>query len=162
MIDLKLQIFGGRGSGGGRGRSGKTGGGGMTKAEEDKRVAELDKSGHFRYHATTESAISGIKEKGLQPSRGMYGNGVYFAESSDAAQGWAESSTGGKVILRVDNRTLVKAGYGEFKGDQGWTDTGIASSNIQIRTSKGSWIPIKDAVISYNKGTPSIIKRPKR
>lgn len=147
---------------GGRGSAGARGGGGMSKAEEDRRVAELDQIDKYRYHATTERALSGIKEKGLQPSRGMYGDGVYFAESPTKAENWADASTGGKVIMRVDNRTLVKAGYAEFKGDQGWTDTGISSKAIQVKASNGKWISVNDAVVSYNRGQASIIKRPKR
>ena len=147
---------------GGRGSSGSRGGGGMTKAQEDARVAELNKTDKFRYHATTEKALSGIKENGLQPSRGMYGDGVYFAESPTKATNWADASTGGKVVLRVDNRSLVKAGYGEFKGDQGWTESAISSKSIEVKASNGKWIPISDAVVSYNRGQASVIKRPKR
>lgn len=40
MIDLKLQLFGGRGSGGGRGRSGKTGGGGKVEKTAEQKVEE--------------------------------------------------------------------------------------------------------------------------
>ena len=151
--------MGGRGSAGG-----KSSGGGMTKAEEDRRVAELDKTDKYRYHATTERAISGIKEKGLQPSRGQYGEGVYFAKSAESAQAWTGStSTGGKIVTRVDNRTLVRAGYDEFKGkeEQGWTDKGISSKNIEVRTSNGKWIPISEAAVQYNRGKASIIKKPR-
>ena len=132
-----------------------------TKAEYDKRLEELNQYGNYHYHATTESAVKGIMDKGLVPSEGHAGCEVYMAKTSDSALEWAEStSTSGKVVMRVNNEYLAKTDYLDYdktKGGEGSTASTIPAGEIEVRTYDGRWIPLEKARLQYNRGVSRIV-----
>lgn len=95
----------------------------------------------YRYHATRRSSIVSIIEKGLSPSKGHIGKGVYFAQSIEDALEWtAETSTGGTTVLRVPLDFLLSKGYEEYDADEtvynraeGLVDHKISFDNIEIK-----------------------------
>lgn len=137
-----------------------------TKEEYEERLRDLNEFSKYHYHATTQRGFEGIKKDGINPSPGHAGTGVYFAKTEDSAKEWtADTSTGGQIVLRVKNTYLAKTDYMDFdrnKDGEGSTDFKIPIKEVEVKTSNGEWIPIKDAVTSWQRGKPSIIKRPKR
>lgn len=136
-----------------------------TKQEYQDRLKTLNTFSDYHYHATTESALSGIKSKGIIPKRGHLGDEVYMAKTEESAVKWTTStSTSGQVILRVNNKYLAKTDYMDYdmtKSGEGSTGMTIPAKEVEVKTSNGEWISIKDAVVSYMRGKPNIIKRPK-
>lgn len=137
-----------------------------TEQEYQDRLKELNQFSTYHYHATTVSAISGIRENGLVPSRGHLGEEVYMAKTEESAREWSEStSTGGMVVTRVKNTYLAKTDYSDYdktKNGEGSTSMKIPTSEVQVKTADGKWINIKDAVVSYVNGKPRVVKRPKQ
>lgn len=81
----------------------------------------------YQYHATRASSLIGIAEKGLRPSRGHVGEGVYFANSAKDALEWtSETSTGGRTVLRVSEAHLKKGKLEKWSASE--TGYGIAES----------------------------------
>lgn len=136
-----------------------------TKEEYDNRLKELDEFSKYHYHATTVGAVKGIKEEGLLPSEGHFGQGVYMARTEDSAKQWTEgTSTGGNVVIRVKNTYLAKTDYMDIepgKGGEGLSAATIPVKELEVKTAEGKWIPLKDCVVSYRRGKPYIIRRPK-
>lgn len=137
-----------------------------TKEEYEDRLKKLNQYEKYHYHATTESALKGIKEDGLVPKRGWAGDGVYMAKTAQSAVEWTEdTSTAGKVVIRVKNTFLAKTDYVDFdkkKSGEGVTAFAIPQEQLEVKTFDGKWIPIKDAVVSYMRGVARIIKKPKQ
>ena len=126
----------------------------------------------YRYHATRSSSIVGIIENGLKPNRGMYGKGVYFAQSSEDALEWtAETSTGGKTVLRVALDYLNSNEYQEFSAAedaygmaQGWVTTKVPFDKIEIKVGDDEWWTLSEYAkqrknIVYNRLSPAAQKR---
>lgn len=87
--------------------------------QADERETEDEGIIKYQYHATTSKAIVGIAEKGLQPNRGHFGKGVYFADSEEDALEWtAETSTGGKTVLRVSEEYLKNGNFEKFSAQE--------------------------------------------
>lgn len=136
-----------------------------TKEEYEERLDALNEYEKYHYHATTINAINGIKKEGLKPSIGHAGEEIYMAKTKDSALEWTSStSTGGNVAIRVKNTFLAKTDYLDYdhsiKGE-GSTSTTIPLKELEVLASNGKWIPLKDAVVSYMRGIPTIILRPK-
>lgn len=136
-----------------------------TREEYEKRLETLNEYEKYHYHATTFNAIRGIKEEGLKPSIGHSGEEVYMAKTKNSALEWTSStSTGGTVVIRVANTFLAQTDYIDYdhniKGE-GSTSATIPLSQLEILTSDGKWIPLKDAVVSYMRGVPTIIRKPR-
>jgi hypothetical protein len=101
----------------------------------------------YKYHATKGSSIVGIIEQGLKPNKGHFGKGVYFADSIEDALGWtAETSTGGKTILRVALDFLNSKGYEEYTAlesgygmAEGLVNSKIPFDKIQIKVGDDWW-----------------------
>lgn len=136
-----------------------------TKEEYESRLEELNEYDKYHYHATTVNAISGIKSEGLKPHRGHAGEEVYMAKTKDSALEWAHNtSTGGTVPIRIKNTFLAKTDYLDYDklpDGEGSTSSIIPVKELEVLTSDGKWIPIKDAVVSYSRGVPSVIRRPR-
>ena len=111
----------------------------------------------YKYHATTSRNIPGIIEKGLKPSRGHVGNGVYFANSTQDALWWtAETSTGGKTVLRVSLDYLKSLGYEEYTASEsgygvaeGLVDSKIPFDKIQIKVGDNEWWSLSEYAKQY-------------
>lgn len=136
-----------------------------TREEYEERLETLNEYEKYHYHATTFNAIRGIKEEGLKPSIGHAGEEVYMAKTKNSALEWTSStSTGGTVVIRVANTFLAQTDYIDYdhniKGE-GSTSATIPLSQLEILTSDGKWIPLKDAVVSYMRGVPTIIRKPR-
>ena len=127
----------------------KGGTGGAAGRPSDKMTdAEIEqKYGEFRYHATTDGAISGISREGLKPHAGHLGDGVYFSPSADKAQEWTDSSTGGKTVLRVKTVKLMREyEYGDIDDTEGSTESkkAIKPELIEIKAPAADhWVGIK-------------------
>lgn len=106
----------------------------------------------YQYHATTGRAVFSIYEEGLKPSRGHAGKGVYFAPDEKGALDWtATSSTGGTTLLRVKTQTLKdKYEWGVLDNLESTADKKIASKDIEIRTTGGDWISMKEYAEKYH------------
>lgn len=136
-----------------------------TREEYEERLETLNEYEKYHYHATTFNAIRGIKEEGLKPSIGHAGEEVYMAKTKNSALEWTSStSTGGTVVIRVANTFLARTDYIDYDHDikgEGSTSATIPLSQLEILTSDGKWIPLKDAVVSYMRGVPTIIRKPR-
>lgn len=126
----------------------------------------------YRYHATTGMALPGITEKGLLPNRGMLGKGVYFSDTPETAMAWtAQTSTGGKTILRVSLDYLTENGYEEYSAaedvyqmSEGFLNRKIPLDQIQIRVGDNEWWSLAQYAVQrknlvYNKLSETAKKR---
>ena len=97
----------------------------------------------YRYHETGLSNLDSIKDKGLKPTVGQYGKGVYFAPKT----GINEASQTG-LILRVNKKDLQQFGYQEFS-EQGWTNMSKVPAEILEYSKDGgkNWYDMKDNAI---------------
>ena len=131
---------------GGRGSASTNQYGGYSKAKYEQRLKTLNEFGEYHYHATTAAGIAGMqKTGGINPSRGHMGNEVYMAKTEQAAKDWTETSTGGKVVVRVKNTYLAKTDYMDFdrdKNGEGSTERRIPNSVVQVKAANGNWYPI--------------------
>lgn len=108
---------------------------------------DIDRKDGFRYHATRASSLVGIIEKGILPSRGMLGDGVYFALSPKEAVEWTkETSTGGETVLRVALDYLMGKDYEEYSAEEdpygvaeGLISDKIPLDQIQIKVGDEWW-----------------------
>lgn len=103
----------------------------------------LKSSNQYRYHATTNSAISSIATNGLIPNEGQYGDSVYFTKTEKEALDWASQTTGGNRLLRVKLNDLHNFDYDEFP-EQGWTTQPIPSKYIEVKGFDNNWYKIAD------------------
>ncbi len=102
----------------------------------------------FRYHSTSFAAAKRIQEEGIKPStRGAEGPGVYFGTSIENTMGWTSESKEA-VQMRVKRETLRKKyTYTDLDQYQGTAERTVSPKYVEIRTSFGDWVPIKDAII---------------
>ena len=85
----------------------------------NQKSQESEEKESYQYHATRSSSIPGIIEKGLKPNRGHVGKGVYFANSPEDAVEWTtETSTGGRIVLRVKESFLNVKGLEKWAANE--------------------------------------------
>lgn len=95
--------------------------------ERLKSIEHEEAHERYQFHATKSSSLTGIAENGLKPSAGHVGKGVYMADTEEDALEWtAETSTGGKMVLRVPEKFLEDGDYEKWAADE--TGYGIAES----------------------------------
>lgn len=95
------------------------------------------KGWEYRYHGTLRKNLPSIAQKGLHPSEGQYGKGVYFAPSEEQTKGY---NVNPEVMLRV-RRERLPEDYEEFP-EQGWTGKNVPASAIEMKHADGSWRPL--------------------
>lgn len=130
------------------------------------------KQPEYRYHATKGSSIPGIVGKGLKPTQGHVGKGVYFAESIEDAMEWTSTtSTGGRTLLRVPLDFLKSLNYEEYSADEsgyglaeGLVDSKIPFDKIEIKVGEDDWWTLSQYAKQYrnsvyNKLSPAEQKR---
>lgn len=138
--------------------------------KNDKQTSMEDEEEKFQYHATKESSLVGIVEKGIKPSEGHVGKGVYFADSIDDAREWtSETSTGGRTVLRVSEEYLNKEGLEKYSADE--TGYGIAESlyskavplsEIQIKVGEDEWWSLAQYASQHKRIYDSLSPRAKK
>lgn len=97
------------------------------KPERLKNIEPKEKRESYQYHATKSSSLLGIAENGLKPNRGHVGRGVYLADTVEDALEWtAETSTGGKTVLRVPESFLKDGDFEKWAAKE--SGYGIAES----------------------------------
>lgn len=126
--------------------SGKSGSGAASKSPTEMTNQEIiDTYGEYRYHATTPKSIWGIYDNGLKPNQGHAGKGVYMSPSEIEAVQWAETSTSGKTVLRINTPVLYKQyGFSDIGDGEGLTNSkkAIPSKYIEINV-KGTWMNLE-------------------
>ena len=88
----------------------------------------------FRYHATGERNVDGIRDLGMIPHEGQYGRGNYFAPTEDFTKGYGGPD---EVTLRID-REKLPPDYDEFP-EQGWTAENVPPESLQFKGKDGVW-----------------------
>lgn len=108
------------------------------------KLANMNKEGEYRYHGTSVNNLEKIGKQGLLPSsRGMAGQGVYFAYNMQDARDWGkEQAVGNIVTLRVANTYLANTSYEDVDDIQGVSPDKVPASAIEIRQA-GKWVPLK-------------------
>lgn len=109
------------------------------------KVAVPKKTDDFRYHTTSEAALNKIIKDGqMKPANGQYGKGVYFAPTIEKTGGYGSSEG---VMIRASKEKLKKYNYGEWDGEQGWTDDAVPTDIIEYSQDGGkTWTAIKSAL----------------